>query len=334
MRLVDFSRQIGVSPTTVSQAINGTGRVSPATRAMVCQRMLELGYLPNPHAQQLVTGRSQMAVLHHTNQDMLTDLFLVELTHGIQHALHRRSYGLLLDTASDFAEDDAPLNLWLRTEAVDGVILINGWSDVTNWVRRFASPRTPIVLYGQVPGDGLPHTGNFVVETSEAICQVAECLVGAGHRRIGYLGIHAPDPTREEFRRALAALGVGLPDEMAVTAGFSPADGARGLRELLARPVPPTAVFCRKDDLAIGAMNAAARLGVCVPEQLSLIGHDDVPMAAVMDPPLSTVHIDCNALGEAAADLLISLLEIPNTRPDRRVIRASFVSRGSVAAKA
>lgn len=331
MSIVEFAKRIGLSPTTVSQAINGRGRVSPATRELVRRRMVELGYVPNVHAQQLVTGRSRMVVLHHTNQDLLTDLFLIELVHGIQHALHRRGYGLLLDTASDFSENDSLLNRWLMTGAVDGTILIQGWSDITEWVKRFASRRTPIVAFGRLKESGIPHTGRFALDHRDAIGQVARHLAENGHRRIGYLGIHESEKSLDVFRAALAEYGAAVRDDHAVIAGFTPVDGARAFRELLGRPEPPTAVFCRKDDLALGALAAASQMGIRIPEQLSLVGHDDVPLASVTDPPLTTIRVDCAALGEAAVELLFQLLENPDAVPDPIVTQARLVIRSSVA---
>ena len=329
--IIEFARKIGLSPTTVSQAINGRGRVSASTREMVQRKMVEYGYVPNLHAQQLVTGRSQMVVMHYTNQDLLTDLFLVEMVHGVQHALHRRGYGLLLDTASDFSENENLLSRWLRTGAVDGVILVQGWSDLTEWVTRFASLRTPIVVFGDRKPPVVPHAGGFRLANETAVHAVAERLVTLGHRRIGYIGISAADVVAQLFRSALESMGGALPPDLVAVGGFTPAGGANAIRSLLSLPDPPTAVFCRKDDLAVGALNAAAQMGVRVPEQLSIVGHDDVPMAASTDPPLTTVRIDCNALGEDVVGMLFRLLDHPDDVPLPGTVIATLVERASVA---
>lgn len=329
--IIEFARKIGLSPTTVSQAINGRGRVSPATREMVQRKMVEYGYVPNLHAQQLVTGRSQMVVMHYTNQDLLTDLFLVEMVHSVQHALHRRGYGLLLDTASDFTENENLLSRWLRTGAVDGVILVQGSADLGEWVTRFASRRTPIVLFGDHQPPKVAHAGGFHLDNRDAIKAVAVRLVTMGHKRIGYIGIDYDDVVAQVFRKELESLGETLPPELTTVGGYTPAGGAHAIRLLLSQPDPPTAVFCRKDDLAVGALNAAAQMGVRVPQQLSIVGHDDVPMAASTDPPLTTVRIDCNALGQDVVDMLFHLLDHPDDAPAPGTVIASLVERASVA---
>lgn len=331
MRIKEFARTIGLSPTTVSQAVSGTGRVSPQTRALVLRRMRELGYVPNPHAQQLVTGRSRIVVLHHTDQDIFTDLYLIELAHQIQHALRARGCGLLLDTANELQDEDNPLRAWLESAAVDGVMLVRGWSEVHGWMRRFASARTPVVLFGEADYPDLPHVGNVRFDSSRALRQAVELLAAHGHRRIGYLGLRAPDTTEELLRRCLAEHGLSLPSPLAICAGFTMADGVAAARHLLSLPDPPTAVVCRKDDLAIGALNAAAQMGVRVPKELAVIGHDDVPMAAITDPPLTTLRIHCDRLGAEAVDLLFTLLENPDARPGPRTVEAELVVRDSVA---
>lgn len=331
MNIVEIAKQIGVSKTTVSSALRGTGRLSPETRQRVLEELRNLGYTPNVNAQRLVTGRSLMIALHHTNQEMLTDLFLVELTRDIQRALNQHSYGLLLDTASDFSEEDYPLRRWIASRAVDGVILVMGWSPVHDWIRQFASPILPVVVYGDVDISDLPYAGNVRVDLESGVREVARHLVELGHERIGYIGIREPDGMVPIFRRNLEALGVTLPKELVICAGFAPGDGARAIRELLARPSPPTAVFCRKDDLAVGALNAAARLGVDIPGRLSLVGHDDVALAGVLDPPLTTVRINCAGIGQAAVELLFDLLADPDTRPVRKFLTTSLVVRESTA---
>jgi len=332
LRIKDFARIIGVSPATVSQAVNGTGRVSPVTREMVRRRMAELGYAPNPHARQLVTGRSGIVVLHHTNQDILTDLFLVELTRSIHGALHRHGYGLLIDAEGDFADTDYPLCSWITSRATDGVILLQGWSPVNEWIRQHASADMPIVVYGATDECQPPHTASVSVDFAPGIEQTARHLIGLGHRRFGYIGIGAGDRIGEWFAASVASMGGVLPSAAVIDAGFRPVDGAGAMRKILALPNPPTAVFCRKDDLALGAIGAAAREGIRVPEQLSIVGHDDVPISAVIDPPLTTVHLACDQLGRAIVDALQSLSRNPGVRVEPERIPTLLTIRSSTAA--
>jgi len=187
------------------------------------------------------------------------------------------------------------------------------------------------VLFGDHQPPKVAHAGGFHLDNRAAIQAAAVRLVTMGHKRIGYIGIDYDDVVLQVFRKELEALGVTLDPELVVVGGYTPAGGANAIRLLLANPNPPTAVFCRKDDLAIGALNAAAQMGVRVPKQLSIIGHDDVPMAANTDPPLTTVRIDCNALGQDVVNMLFHLLDHPEDVPAPGKVIATLVERSSVA---
>jgi len=332
MTINEFARKIGVSTATISRAIHGRGRISPATRQMVLQRMKELGYTPNLHAQRLVTGHSRIIALDYVGEtQVLSDLYLVTLARGIHHALHEHGYGLLLNLMDDAQEQSALLRQWVTSRAVDGAILV-GRSDFEKaLIRELASERTPFVVIGYQVLEDCPHVGSVVVSFQNGAQQVARLLVEEGHRRIGYVGSILPDVVLPAFRDALGALGVCLREEDVVIAGRSPEDGARAMAQLLSRRDRPTAVFTRTDSLALGALRAARRLGVNVPEELSIVGHDDVPSAAWTEPPLTTVRVDCFEMGRLATETLIALLKRPDETPEAPVVQTHLVRRGSVA---
>lgn len=331
MRIKDLAKALGMSPTTVSHALNGRGRISAATREQVLRRAKELGYTPNPHAQQLVTGQSRIAALCHTNQDIFSDLFLVDLAQGVEGALRRRGYGMLLDTSDDIGSPDSLLANWVRSGAIDGVILVKGWTEVREQVEKLASPRTPFVVYGRPDEADLPYVGAVYVDLSVGIRQVAELLVSLGHQRIGFIGIREDDMFPHIFRGCLLDLGVSIPDELVVVAGFTIADGLEAARYLLSLPKPPTAIFARKDDLAIGALFAAAERGLQVPEDLSVVGHDDVSIARFLQPALTTVQIKAFEVGQAAVELLFELRENLDRAQRTRSMSTHLVVRESVA---
>lgn len=311
MRIKEFAKLIGVSPTTVSHVLSGRGRVSAKTREMVLRRMRELGYTPNPHAQQLVTGRSHIIALHHTDQEILSDLFLTDFARGVQSTLHMHGYGLLLDNVFRLDSADSPLLRWVRSAAIDGVILIKGWSPVREHIKQLANPATPFVIYGAPTEADLPYVGCITTDMKHGVEAVADLLVSLGHRRVGFIGTREDDLFPTWFREALKKYGVPLEERNVVTAGFTVAEGATAARHLLTQPNPPTAIFARKDDLAIGAMFSAVSLGRRVPEQVSIVGHDDVPMASMMEPPLTTVRIDAFGLGQRAAEMVLALRRSP-----------------------
>lgn len=332
MTINEFARKIGVSTATVSRAIHGHGRISPATRRMVLERMQELGYTPNLHAQRLVTGSSRIIALDCVGEtQILSDLYLVTLARGIQHALHEHGYGLLLNLMESVQEQDTLLRQWVRSRAVDGVILVGRADFDPEMVRPLAGRRTPFVVIGHQIVEGCAHVGSVVVGFENGAQQVARLLDDAGHRRIGYIGSLLPDRVLSAFRAELSARGVCLDEQNVVIAGRTPEDGARAMSSLLSRPDRPTAVFTRTDALALGALREAHRQGLRVPEDLSLVGHDDVPPAAWTDPPLTTVRVDCLEMGRRATETLIALLNHPDAPPPAPTVHTQLVPRESVA---
>lgn len=333
MDIREFARQIGVSTATVSRALHTRGRISPATRQMILERAKELGYTPNLHAQRLVTGRSHMIALDYLGQaQILSDMFFVALARGIQQALHAHGYGLLLNLMMDPLQRDTLQHQWIRSQAVDGMILVGGADVDRAMLREIASEKSPCVLIGQQPVEGIPHVGSVTVGLAHGARQVARMLVEAGHYRIGFLGSELPDPVLAAFRAELQTLGAGLSEEYVTLAGRTPEEGAQAMGQMLAQSRRPTAVFARTDVLALGALRAAKQVGVRVPEELSLVGHDDISAAEWTDPPLTTVRVDCLELGQAATRILIQLLKQPEANSDPCEVQTELVQRATVAA--
>lgn len=332
MNIIEFANKIGVSPTTVSRALSGHGRISESTRQMIQKKMEEFGYVPNPHAQSLVTGRSSMILLHHSDRSVLSDMFLVEIAHGIQQALEHENYGLLLDTArAGFGMDASPLvNHWIHSRAVDGVIIKPQRPDRA-LVEQFADTGIPCVVIGDPSLIGMPRVGCVYVRVDNGIREAADLFIKANHKRIGYIGTAMPDRALDVFHNQLTAAGLDLPDEMIQIAGLEPEDGARAMKNLLSTANPPTAVFVRLDTLAVGAIHAAGEMGVAVPEDVSVIGYGDIPLAGMLNPPLTTVRVGFFDLGRMAMNMLFALINDPDSQGVVEFVETSLVERSSVA---
>jgi DNA-binding LacI/PurR family transcriptional regulator len=326
MTIKDFARAIGVSPATVSRALQGNGRISPATRKRVLQRAQELGYTPNINAQRLRAERTNLIALNCGERpNPLADMFFVESLQGIQAALQPQGYGLLLN-----APGDSPLR-WVKALAVDGVVLGGDPGDESLAV-KIAGMGVPCVVMGTRSIEGIPGVGSTITGLQRGARQVAKMLVECGHRRIGFITGFLPSQVLTIFREELATLGVAPHDVRIILTGLTPEDGACAARALLAQPDPPTAIFARTDALAFGVLAAARQLGIRVPDQLSIVGHDDVPFAKLTDPPLTTVRVDCAAEGKAAVDILFSLINQPDAPGRIEVVDTELVMRETVAA--
>jgi LacI family transcriptional regulator len=326
MTIREFARSIGVSPTTVTRAIHGRGRISPETRQMVLARMPEMGFTPNVNAQRLSHGRTNMIALDFgSRNDYLSDPFFVEITRDILETLESRGYGLLL------SGHDPILDRWVRTRAVDGVILIGSPAfeeEVPEIVRLGAA----CVIVANSPYTPVPGVGSVYVDLEPGARQVARCLVRHGHRRVGYIYGDSEDGALSAFRDELTHLGGVLPEGFIVRGVHSPWDADQALCRLMALPDPPTAIFARTDGFATGVLGAAHRLGLRVPEDLSLVGHDDIPFAQWAHPALTTVRVDCIELARLATDTLFTLLDDTDAPVNPRSVRTTLVVRDSVGA--
>lgn len=322
----EFADAIGVSPTTVSRSITRRGRISDETRQMVLQRMEELGYTPNLHAQRLVSGRSRTAALCMGERLAPTsDLFLIELIRGLQQALLEYDYALLLLGQGD------GLKRWVNSRAVDGMIVIGDRPEDLEVARGVVRPSVPCVAILTAPRKLEPHFGSVVIDLAGGGVKVAQALVAKGHRRIGFIGSNFSKSVLPSFKRELERLGAPMQPAWSVIAGDALEDGERAMHQLLTLKNRPTAVFARTDELAIGAMRAARKLQLEVPRDVSIIGHDDLTFARFVEPPLSTVHVDFDKVGKAVAAQLFCLLEDPDSSHNSRSVETEIVIRETVA---
>jgi LacI family transcriptional regulator len=256
--------------------------------------------------------------------DVLSDLFFVEITRGVQEALEARGYGLVLNTTGD-----ALLNM-VKARAVDGVILITGGPANDQIPRAISSRGAACAVIGHYPIEGIRGVGSVLVGLRSGAEEVARFLVKMGHRHIGFIGVEYPDIVHACFSAELERLGVALREENILIPGRKPSDGERAMNYLLSQSERPTAVFARTDALAAGALRATRKAGVRVPEDISLVGHDDVPFAELTAPALTTVRVDCVELGKLAADTLISLLKHPDTPCETSVVQTRLIVRETV----
>ena len=332
MTIEEFARKIGVSSATVSRAIHGKGRINPQTRQMVLQRMEELGFTPNLHAQNLAHRRSRTIGLEYLGRtEVLSDMFLIALARGIQRVLTQHGYNLLLNPVGVAHERESLLRRWAHSRAVDGAIVVGDPDVSVEWLQKLVTQKTFCVVIVHHPPPPLPNVGCVTLDLSRGIAQVAELLCSLGHCRVGYIGSIEPDPVLPMLRQQIEARGGCIPSELVVYAGRTPDEGARAGRVLVDRHPRPTAVFVRTDVLAIGAMQAIRQAGLRVPDDISVVAHDDVPFAQFTDPPLTTVRVDYEQLGKSAVEMLLAMLQRREPVELHQTVYTSLVQRATVA---
>ncbi|MEV4644692.1 LacI family DNA-binding transcriptional regulator [Saccharopolyspora sp. NPDC049357] len=325
----DVARLAGVSQPTVSRALRGDQRVSEATRERVQRAADALNYVPSETGRSLSTRVTKRIGVVVTD---LTNPFYPHLIGPLHDELEQHGYRMMLFTERS---ETAVASQRLLDRSIDGVVLATATigSRLPDDLQR---RELPFVFLNREAG-GRPADA-AVVDNELGGRLVARELAELGHRDIAHIGGPAETTTGREremgFRLGLSESGIGLPEDSVRRGPFDFDTGYRGLTEILDGPTRPTAVFCGNDVIAIGAFNAARARGVRIPEDLTLIGFDDIPMAAWEAFGLSTVHYDLAELAQEAARLLVRRIEADDDPEPRRtlftpelVLRATHASR-------
>jgi LacI family transcriptional regulator len=322
----DIAREAGVSQPTVSRALRGDPRVAAATVALIEATARRLGYVPNAAGRTLRTRRTSTVAIVIAD---ITNPFYPELVEALHHELARAGYrSVLLNERTDVggAEDVGAV---LRSGLVDGAIVATATEDDrTRALLR--EERTPIV---QVVREVRGVRRDAVVCDNEGGGELAaELLAALGHRRIGLIAGPRDTSTARGraagFAAALARLGSPLDGELVRHADYTHHAGYAACVELLALRKPPTALFCGNDVIAFGALDAARRRRVPVPERLSIVGFDDVSLAGWEAFRLTTVRQPLADMACDAARMLIARLEDAADAPPRRtVFRVELIRR-------
>jgi len=312
----------GVSQPTVSRALRDDPRVAAATRERVQRAAERLGYVSSDRGRSLSTRRSgRVAVV----VEDLGNPFYLELLAALHDQLEAARLRMVVLTAPRHGDERVER---LVDGAIDGAVLTTTLLD-SPLPAQLRARRFPFVLLNRVVD--APGMLSCAVDNVAGARLMAEQLLRRGHRRIAaVLGPATTSTGRDRelgFRAALAAQGVSLPDELVRRGDFSHAAGRRGAGELLQRSRRPTAIFCANDVIALGAIDAAVQAGLRVPEQLSIVGFDDIGMAAWSVFELTTVRQGIRPLAAAAVELLLARLADPGIGERRVVLDPELVLR-------
>lgn len=321
----DVAKLAGVSQPTVSRALRDDPRVSLATREKIKRAAQALNYVPSEAGRTLSTRATHRVGVIVTD---MTNPFYPHVVAPLHDELQRLGYRMMLLTERS---DEAVAEERLLDQSLDGVVLATATTD-SRLPALLERRGMPFVFLNRDTG----RPGDFasVVDNEGGGRLVAQELVGLGHRRIaGIFGAANTTTGRERelgFRLALADAGIGLPADRVVRGAFEYETGYAALPSLLKSAEPPSAVFCGNDVVAIGVLNAALAAGVKVPDDLTVIGFDDLPMAAWEVFRLTTVRHDLRELACQAARLLARRIagEV-DAEGERLVLPTEFVPRAT-----
>jgi LacI family transcriptional regulator len=330
-----LARLSGVSVGTVSRALNGYADVSPATRETIMRLAEELDYTPQAAARTLVTQRSHViGVVLETGEGHpdVQHPFFHEVLAGLKERVGAAGSDLLL-FASEHPGNGFGSHTYLkraRHHHVDGVVLM-GVDAESAEVGRLARSELPCVGV-DLELDG-PRAGFVISDNAVGAALAVRHLHELGHRRIATVtGLMSSRPGVDRlrgYRDELKRLDLAFRDEYVAYGDFYVDSGRAAITRLLALDEPPTAVFAASDLMAIGAIAAAREAGVAVPEDLSVVGFDDIQLAPQVQPPLTTVRQDKAGLGRAAGDALLARVAGDGQAAVETVLPVALVVRGS-----
>jgi LacI family repressor for deo operon, udp, cdd, tsx, nupC, and nupG len=329
--ILDVARRAGVSTATVSRALAAPERVAEETRARVIEAITATGYTPNASARNL-RARSTNIVL--ALVPGMSNTFFTPILNAIEDVLSAAGYGMIIGDTRGSPQKESHYTRFIRAGQVDGVILFTGHLPRDGELAP-DSGRVPIALVcNEIVGDR--RFSVFDVDNRAAARRATTYLIEAGHRHIGHIGgardnIEASERLKG-FRDALA--GAGLPiDEKAVWGGgFRFENGVAAAGRFLALRRRPTAVFAAADDGAIGFIRTVRNAGLRTPEDVSVVGFDDIDYASVIDPPLTTMRQPREEMGRLAAEDLLARMgrDAPQRPPRSARLRCELVERASV----
>jgi DNA-binding LacI/PurR family transcriptional regulator len=337
-RIADVAREAGVSKTAVSFAFNNPERLATETAARIREVAGTLGYRPNPVARLLTQSRT-MTIGVLTPQALaatFSNPFFAEFSEGVAQTAERLGYALHF-----ISPLHGSLALAVGRATVDGVVAI-GLSAKHPEVGQIQAAGLPMVM---VDSDDLPGHSSIVIEDAAGARAAAEHLLALGHRDVLILAVEGPEGASElgqaevgvtarrlrGYRAAFDAASVKLAPDRIVSGGASIHGGGKAFRRAWAAGHRPTALLAMSDAMAIGAMSAARDLGVLVPRDLSIVGFDDIDVAAHVEPQLTTVHQPIREKGAQAARLLMAGIERRDPREEHRRLPTRLVVRASTA---
>jgi LacI family transcriptional regulator len=302
----DVARAAGVSVSTVSRVLNDKDDVSPDTSIAVKRIIAELGYTSSLVAKSMRSRRTGVIGLILPD---LEDPFCIQVMKGIHHAIVALGYDLIAYTSGSIkkhskAEREQHYVSLLNGSLTDGIIL------VTPAANKFATP-APLVAID--PNNQCPDCLTVIAKNRDGALSAMRYLTGLGHRRIGFIGgrpdLQSAKQRLQGYKAGLRQAGIAVDPDLITVGDFTREAGVRCAERLLALPRPPTAIFAANDQSALGAIEAAQTTGRHVPDNLSVLGFDNIPEAAYCNPPLTTIDQFIDRMGYVATELLVALIQ-------------------------
>jgi LacI family transcriptional regulator len=325
----DVAAAAGVSYQTVSRVINDRPDVAEETRSRVWQVIEELGYQPSAIARGLVSKRTYTLGLITAD---FSDYFFSQVIVGAEVEARKHDYFFML-CSTERNPDDEPEYLRLLTERqVDGILFARPSTEEDNrHIVSLLRRDVPLVTTAyHVPGEDLTVVD---VDNVDGGLKATQCLIDGGHRQIGAitgpLDWKSVNDRNRGYRLALEQAGIPFDGSLIEHGAWSYESGYQAVGQLLERAPHITALFAQNDRMAVGAMRALREAGRMIPDDVAIVGYDDIPAAAYSHPPLTTIRQPMHEVGETATQKLIELIDDPDAGREEILLKTELVRRGS-----
>ena len=331
----DVAEMAGVSIKTVSRVVNNEPNVRESTRQTVRKAVRKLNYRPNPSARSLAGKRSYLIGILYDDPSLYdnpSSNYIVNVQQGALRVCKAQDYDLVIHPCN---YKDRLLNSEIRSlithSKVDGLIITPPLTDKRSLLATIKKAGKPTVLLS--PGNGAG-TQDIVVTNDRAICsEMTQHLATLGHTKIAFITGNRDHTALENrlfgYQDGLQEAGLTFRKELVVEGDNSFGSGEECAKKLLQRKDPPTAIFCCNDDMATGVLRVAHRMGINVPDELSVAGFDDIPLAQQIYPALTTIRQPVRKMAEAAAEILTAKLHSRPTEDKPHTIEAELRIRES-----
>lgn len=322
-----IAQRANVSHTTVSRALNNSPLVKEATKRKIRQLADELGYVPNLNAKGLVEKRSFLIGIFFSELDTGTSpSFLVDVINRAKSALPT-GYSLSLDSIESLEKD----NMQPRHQ-YDGAIVVSQSVSDDAFIERLTQQHFPVVVLNrEIERKDIP---NFATDDYMGTKKILEYAIRMGHKSFGFIegtpGFVSADDRKRAFDDVIAANQAEVLPEWKQQGTYLPESGYEGMRTILGSAKTPTCIFAANDDMATGAVRACQDLGYLVPDDISIIGYDDMSYAKYLVPRLTTVRKPTDSIVQQGVLALTHLLDNADTKPVQKIIEPTLIVRNSV----
>lgn len=328
----DIAREVRVSHPTVSRALRGSPLVKPETAERIRQIAEQMGYRPNAVARGLATNKTWTVGALVTS---IADPFTAEVFGGVEELANDNGYSVFVANCSEDPARELRVVRLFQERRVDGILVLSSRVGALH-MPLLRQLRVPIVLVNSEHPDQFAHS--VMIDNVGGACMAVQHLINLGHRRIAYLGDRLGFRSDIErfagYREALGLADYSFEPDLVLHGNGTAEEGRLVMTRLLAVSDPPTAVFCYNDLTAIGALSAIRAHGLRVPEDISVVGFDDLAIASFTGPPLTTVRQPKQLMGRTATEILLRLFSGPQEKTQVRLMGELILRESTASAPA